>query len=813
MNTLFTGEKLNKLFETVPEFNHGNITYDIIDFDNANFGGFSDQLEITSGYDFITSMSLRITLPAITTHNRITNGAGYINYVNNVGHSIIEAIDFRINEQIIVPPDFPYGRWLDIHQELNDSVNNEMDMIGKKESNSEVDSYQNATLNLNVPLHMWFSESIEKALPFFLIQNPRILLKIKLKKLASIINISAGKTIATDVITTGQPTVKLNLGHYQLQDRELRKQLFTQNYSVYFNYYSFTKKTINTVNDNVISIETPESTPLKQMAFAMVHQDRDTEKDTVSLVSINKTRAQVNNNDTLNYGNNGTFIIENTLDTFSLMDFKINNKTFYSDGLRAPFLRTIMPLDNNKKVPRKPIYNLTFTPDKYHDPLYGCVDMEYVDNMNLNFSSPMASSNMYVFFTHLKKMSIVANKLEIDNWFMDDKEARRTGFRLGKSHKNKKEIETVSQKTIDERDSLIKLGNMDSVRSYFLVIDADTDKKTADVVIGDIIDPNIILSIKHNRHMGSVCLSHLSDSINEINDLSILSGYQKKLPEHLLKNIRNTIKFKQETNAELSVESFFEPILPFSRGFFIRIGNQLHRLDYWLYNKSFKKDVAKIDEYLANMEMVNKNMDARIYRFSFGDTYLANKRPFKKIDNMKIEIDSNLINLLKWTNKVADEPHIILIPAEFAEDEILSSDLTKKQLQQIYGTKLPLSEQKDYIFQDIKEMIIINLEQKLPSLIRDAKDNREASNYKNKYARIQAIYDYINRKYNNDKYPNFFLVDGTKNSNMLIRGVPEETALSLDEMNNYLRGRILSKVYIEPRKGTIEFEFLKSNSQ
>ena len=129
------------------------------------------------------------------------------------------------------------------------------------------------------------------------------------------------------------------------------------------------------------------------------------------------------------------------------MDFKINNKTFYSDGLRAPFLRTIMPPDNNKKVPRKPIYNLAFTPDKYHDPLYGCVDMEYVDNMNLNFSSPMASSNMYVFFTHLKKMSIVANKLEIDNWFMDDKEARRMRF-LGKSHKNKKEIETVSQKTL-----------------------------------------------------------------------------------------------------------------------------------------------------------------------------------------------------------------------------------------------------------------------------------------------------------------------------------------------------------------------------
>ena len=46
---------------------------------------------------------------------------------------------------------------------------------------------------------------------------------------------------------------------------------------------------------------------------------------------------------------------------------------------------------------------------------------------------------------------------------------------------------------------------------------------------------------------------------------------------------------------------------------------------------------------------------------------------------------------------------------------------------------------------------------KITESIKDAKDNREASNYKNKYARIQAIYDYINRKYNNDKYPNFFL--------------------------------------------------------
>ena len=115
------------------------------------------------------------------------------------------------------------------------------------------------------------------------------------------------------------------------------------------------------------------------------------------------------------------------------------------------------------------------------------------------------------------------------------------------------------------------------------------------------------------------------------------------------------------------------------------------------------------------------------------------------------------------------------------------SDLTKKQLQQIWnqtaigakGLHIPRHQRND----NNKSRA------KITESRGDAKDNREASNYKNKYARIQAIYDYINRKYNNDKYPNFFLVDGTKNSNMLIRGVPEETALSLDEMNNYLRGR------------------------
>ena len=130
-----------------------------------------------------------------------------------------------------------------------------------------------------------------------------------------------------------------------------------------------------------------------------------------------------------------------------------------------------------------------------------------------------------------------------------------------------------------------------------MVIDADTDKKTADVVIGDVRDPNIILSIKHNRHEWGACAYPVGDSINEINDLSILSGYQKKLPEHLLKNIRNTIKFKQETNAELRLNPFLNPYCHFR---VFHPWKPITSIDYWLYNKSFKKDVAKIDEYLAN---------------------------------------------------------------------------------------------------------------------------------------------------------------------------------------------------------------------
>ena len=102
MSYIQISQKINKLFDDIPEFNSGNITYDSLTLSNATFGGTTTQEELSStSYDFITSLSLSITLPALTDTDHIANSGGYISWVNNIGHSIIDGIDFKINNEVI----------------------------------------------------------------------------------------------------------------------------------------------------------------------------------------------------------------------------------------------------------------------------------------------------------------------------------------------------------------------------------------------------------------------------------------------------------------------------------------------------------------------------------------------------------------------------------------------------------------------------------------------------------------------------------------------------------------------------------------
>ena len=73
----------NALFKDIPEFNSGTKTYDVLDFNFANnapsFGGTTDELSLSmSTYDFITSLSIQIELPALTEGGKSRCGIYYL---------------------------------------------------------------------------------------------------------------------------------------------------------------------------------------------------------------------------------------------------------------------------------------------------------------------------------------------------------------------------------------------------------------------------------------------------------------------------------------------------------------------------------------------------------------------------------------------------------------------------------------------------------------------------------------------------------------------------------------------------------------
>ena len=392
MSYLQISQKINKLFDDIPEFNSGNITYDCITLDNTLFGSTTRQETLSSSsYDFITSFSLSITLPALTDTNHIANPGGYISWVNNIGHSIIEGIEFKIGNETIVELGLPYDKWLDIYQENNDVDDNESDSLGKYESNISRDKYDNEQVNLEVPLHLWMTDYTRNAFPFFLMNDGKIYFRLKLKPLASLIYYSplSNKTNINDTI---QPTIKLNIGSYQINDLLLKNKLKTQTFKTYFNYYTFNQNTLSRSN-NILS---PESSPLKQIEIVIVQRDRNTHAASLnSIIEINKQDSDTNKNDYLNYSATSDSVVGGLLHSINNVNITINGNTYFRTDLQAEFIRKLYSIENVLSVPNKYIYNIAFTPRPHTGRTFGCLDMEYVDNMTLNDLGAKFNTHIY----------------------------------------------------------------------------------------------------------------------------------------------------------------------------------------------------------------------------------------------------------------------------------------------------------------------------------------------------------------------------------------------------------------------------------
>ena len=817
MSYIQISQKITKLFDDIPEFNSGNITYDCVTLSNTTFGGTTTQEELSStSYDFITSMSLSITLPALTNTDHIANPGGYISWVNNIGHSIINGIEFKINNETITDLGFPYDKWLDIYNENNDVDDNEDDGLGKYLDNSSRDKYDNKQLNLEVPLHFWMTDYTKNAFPFFLINDGKIRFKLRIKPLASLIYYSPIGNQG-NIIDTIQPTIKLNIGSYQINDLKLKNNLKTQTYKSYFNFYTFNSNTLTDSNN----IRSSETNPLKQIEIVVVEKDRNTPRTNLdSIIEINKEDSNKNNNDYLNYSATDDSLVPGLLHSIDDINITINGNTYFRSNISSEFIRKIYSLENVMCVPDKYVYNIAFTPRAHTGRTYGCLDMEYVDNMFLTCNSITSTESIiFTFFTHIRKMIIKSGYIEFDNWSSTDIEFRSTGFKFGESHVSEtttpldKPLEDLTVEEITEikqEEEIFKIATTTNIYNSFLVFNVSNKKNSIylDVILGDNINPIMIEGILRNKKNGSLNKYGIFNYIFEIVDIKKKQYNEPKaINKYLKENILRDMNEASEENPNISLEQLFSIVLPFSKGFYINLDNTIKRLDYWL-NDSLPKKRDEVTFYVNSLMLNNEAFNNRIYTIQINKTIDVTEKPYKEDYNYWDNFTLNTTNLfyLEYNNFKPRTSSIIIIASELHPtiNETLSSDLTSSEFEEQLGIRIDCSEERDIDFASIKQMITNSYNDRLYYLLYLAKEAEGSTDYKKYYKRLDTVYK-ISQGINNKRFNNIFSIFTVYNVNIIIKGLGKVT---ITTFNEYMKNKDLSSISIHPETHSVEFTFL-----
>ena len=139
--------------------------------------------------DLVNTIVLEADLPEITTASDAEGIEGTINYVNGLGHALIDYIELEIGGQLI---DKHYGEWMEIWTQLSydESKQNAYDTILPR---SNIDTTVENTVagssatTVYIPLQFWFCRNIGLALPLIALQYHDVKLNIKFKQLSQLV--------------------------------------------------------------------------------------------------------------------------------------------------------------------------------------------------------------------------------------------------------------------------------------------------------------------------------------------------------------------------------------------------------------------------------------------------------------------------------------------------------------------------------------------------------------------------------------------------------------------------------------------------
>ena len=364
-------------------------------FTGSNDFGSSLDLEIPRKGDLIHDMWLQIKLPPATdviSCDDSTDTSIYRNWINNIGHGIIDQISILIGGQVV---DTHIGEWFDIWNELTDPHKNHFKLLGKKDN--YVLENQDKISRYYIPLIFWFNRYLGQALPLIALQYHEVSLKLKLKDLKSLIICNG-----TNISLSGKILEIMLFTNYIFLDIDERKRFAAMSHEYLIEQLQYTKDKVPTGSNN---FKFSFNHPVKELVWIMKHPTRNQSTDTPA---FNSNLTDINGNDWFNYSSNteNTNLGYGTYDIFNHANILINGNERF-EKRDALYFRQVQPIQYHSNLPKKHIYVYSFALKPEHHQPSGSCNFSRISKSALSIDTNI-DSDLYLFGVNYNVLRIMS---------------------------------------------------------------------------------------------------------------------------------------------------------------------------------------------------------------------------------------------------------------------------------------------------------------------------------------------------------------------------------------------------------------------
>ena len=355
---------------------------------NLSFGT-RKEFRIPSGGDLLTKMYLNVTLPAV--HNNVVTGSTYANWVNNIGHALINTVELQISNNVI---DSHSGLYLDLWNELTDVDNKEFVLVnkhndkvsyleeasdenkkewkglGKYESNQNLKYLQTSETKYKIPLKFFFNRNYGSALPLFILGEDTVRIVVNTKSLSSLVLFDGTNSVSTSVNITsmelGYDTIELSSTEREAITRNVPSELLIETVQRFGSLTNFSNITIEH--------------PVKELIFVLQKDGRTS--STNPHITLNNT---VKGNDHFNY--NGTVNTNSSnFDIFNTLKITWGSSDITERAHSHLYYREEQTQKYHSRNPDKNIYIYSFDIDPETNQPSGYINFSRDTSKSLNFT-------------------------------------------------------------------------------------------------------------------------------------------------------------------------------------------------------------------------------------------------------------------------------------------------------------------------------------------------------------------------------------------------------------------------------------------